>query len=287
MGGQSGSIPQRWRLSAAVGNNIASESISWPGGPLAVGPAYGTNSDGTVFVTATGVSVITPTGRVIANDAFTAVNPGAFAGALRGMAVDAPIVAVLGHIPGNPTNAYRWNYQTGGLQALNMPGGASSIDPGGVGTAMSGDGSILGGTATIGLPSLPYWWDAAGNPHAVPLLAGAVNGSMPAVNFPGSLGGGGMSIPLQGSRAYLYSFSDNQTYNLHAIFQSAGLLPAGWTLTTTQAISDDGSRIFALATAPDGTTRAVLLQGEYFVPGPGAAAVLGLGGLLAARRRRS
>ncbi|MDX2114449.1 MAG: hypothetical protein SFZ24_02345, partial [Planctomycetota bacterium] len=52
-----------------------------------------------------------------------------------------------------------------------------------------------------------------------------------------------------------------------------GLLPAGWTLTNTQHISDDGSRIFCLATAPDNSQRAVMLTGTFLIPAPGSGLV--------------
>lgn len=285
VGGTSGAVPQRWNLANAVGNTIASQNITWPGGPTATGPAYGTNANGTHFALPTPTSVITPSGIQGANAAFIAMNPLASAGAYRGIAANAPVMVVLGTFPGNPTNAYRWNYGAGTASPLNMPAGASSIDAGGVGASISGDASRVGGSATIGGISQPYWWDAAGTPHAVPALPGGLFGSLAAMNYTGTLGGGSMWISGQGNRAMLHALDGGQVYNLNDVYTTAGLLPAGWTLISTRHISDDGTRIFCLATAPDGSNRFVQLTGS-FVPTPGSASLLGAAGLAATRRRR-
>lgn len=288
VGGQAGANPQRWRLGAAVGSNIASENFPWPGGPIAFGGAIGTNGNGTVAaLTSPGVSVVGPFGRITAQSVFTAIDIGASAGAYRGMAASAPVMGILGSIPGNPTNAYRWNYSTGTLSPLALPAGASSMGITTGGSALSADASIVAGAATFGINTLPYWWDAAGVGHAVPLLPTSTLANTTCVNGSGTLVGGGAFFPLSVRHAYILSVADQRVYDLHVVASAAGLVPTGWTLTQTQCISDDGSRIFCLATAADGSTRAIVLDGTYNVPGPGAAALLGLGGLVASRRRRA
>lgn len=283
VGGQSGSNPQRWRVSNVVSNNIASETITWPGGPLALGPAYGSNASGSASVLLSPtVSVVGDFGRVQASTAFAGGSVGAF----RGMAATAPIVGILGSMPGNPTNAYRWNYTTNALAPLNMPAGASSIGLSTSATVMSSDGSIMVGSATFGIPTRPYWWDASGTPHEVPLLPGALSASAITTNALGSLVGGAMTVSPGVNHAYILSLADNRVYDLHQIYSAAGILPNGWTLVLTQAISADGSRVFCLATDNTGTQRAIVVDGNYNVPAPGAAALLAAAGVLATRRMR-
>ncbi len=285
-GGQAGQNPQRWDVASAGGTSIVSSEITWPGGPLALGAAYATNSDGTVFNTlAFGVSVITPSGRIAANDAFQAIAPEAFAGAWRGMAPDAPVVALQAFVPGNATNSYRWNYETGDVQALELPAGATSASLNSQ-NGVTYDGSITVGTAFIG-GSKPFWWDAEGNVHAVPVLDGLASATVNTVNYTGTMLGGGVNYgALVGNRAFAYSIVTGELYDLNEIYSDAGILPDGWQLTFTQHISDDGSKIFCGALAPDGSSRIVQLDADFFVPSPGTATLLGAAGLVAVRRRR-
>lgn len=277
--------PQHWSIVNAAGSTIPAVNIPLPSGVSGVGPVYGTNANGTAFGLPSPTAAMTASYHRRATTSFLAINPAGTAGAYRGIAADVPVMIVLGTFPGNPTNAYRWNFDNNTVSALNMPAGASSIEAGAVGASMSGDASRVGGTATIGGITQPYWWDAAGNPHAVPLLPGAIFGQLTAMNYAGTLGGGSMWISGQGNRAMLHSLNGGEVFNLHTIYSQAGLLPAGWTLVSTRHISDDGSRIYCLATAPDGTNRMVLLTGNH-LPTPGSLALLGLGGLVAMRRRR-
>ncbi len=281
VGGQIGSNPQRWRAANAAGNNnIAGETITWPGGPIAFGPGYGTNFDASVTtLLQPGVSVVGSFGRRTAQSDFT----GGTAGAYRGNANNVPVVAILGNMPGNPTNAYRWNYSTGALSPLGLPAGSTNIDVPTNNAGISSDAGVIIGNASF----RPYWWDINGNPHAIATLAGTTLSSVLAVNGAGTLAGGFASFPGPVRHAFITSLEDNTTYDLHVLASNAGLLPAGWTLTTTQQISDDGSRIFCLAIDPTGTTRSVLLNGVFTVPSPSGFAMLGLAGLVASRRRRA
>lgn len=288
VGGQSGAIPQRWDVANAVNGNIASQNITWQGGPLAFGAAYGVDSTATHFgLPSTSTLLIRPTGHQTATNAFQQINPLASAGAFRGLATDAPIMVTLGTFPGVNTNAHRWNYADGTVQHLTMPAGYTNSNPGNVGHSVSADGMIIGGSVTVGGATRPYWWDAAGTPHAVPLVGGAFGGNLGAMNYAGTIGGGLLSYSGGvGNRALLHILADGTTYNLHDVYSAQGLLPAGWRLINVQHISDDGSRIFCVATAPDGTSRMVLLEGEL-VPAPSALGLLAMSGLVATRRRRA
>lgn len=283
VGGQSGSNPQRWRLSNLASNNIVSETITWPGGPLALGPAYGTSADGSVAVVLQpSVSVVGSFGRVQSSSIFV----GGTAGAYRDTASNAPVVGMQGFMPGNTTFAYRWNYATNALVPCNMPAGASSVSLSTTTTTLSADGSIAVGSATFGLIPRAYWWDAAGTPTAVPLLPGASGASALTVNPEGTLIGGGMNMAPGVTNAYIVSLADNTIFNLHQIYSAAGILPTGWTLVATQHISTNGSRIFCLATDATGTSRSIVVDGSFVIPAPSTAALLGLAGVAAMRRRR-
>ncbi len=293
-GGQAGSNPQRWDLSNAVGNSIASTTITWPGGPIAWGPAYATNSSGSDFVVLTPrADVITPSGRVSVLSAFQAYDIEASPGAYRALAPNAPVMALQGSAPSSTTASYRWNYETGEVSPLQLPAGAEAYGTslGGLGSALgviSYDGSIVGGGARFGTLLRPFWWDADGVAHEVGLLPGAVAGSIQSLNYTGTIAGGQMTIPGAGSsRAFAVALATGELFDLTQIYSDAGLLPDGWVLTHTQHISDDGSLIYGQALAPDGSTRMVALEGRVFIPEP-AALTLALAGaaLLTGRRRR-
>jgi hypothetical protein len=232
------------------------------------------------------VSVVGAFGRVTAQSTFTAVNIGASAGAFRGLAANTSTMAILGSIPGNPTNAYRWDYLASTLSPLNMPAGATSLSLPTGNSTISADGGVIVGGATFGVPTGPYWWDASGTAHAVATLPTAIFTQANCVNGSGTLLGGFANFPLSVRHAFVYSMADGAAYDLHNLFSAAGLLPTGWTLTATQSISNDGSRFFCLATAPDGSTRTMVLDGDFRVPAPGAGAVLGMAGVVGMGRRR-
>lgn len=283
VGGQSGSNPQRWRLSNLASNNIVSETITWPGGPLALGPAYGTSSDNSVSVVLQpSVSVVGSFGRVQSSSIFV----GGTAGAYRDTASNAPVIGMQGFMPGNTTFSYRWNYLTNVLVPNNMPAGATSVSLSTTTTTLSADGSIAVGSVSFGTSVRGYWWDAAGTPRAVPLLPGASGASAVTVNPEGTLIGGSMNVAPGVSHAYIVSLADNTIFNLHQIYSAAGILPTGWTLVTTQHISTDGTRIFCLATDTTGAARTMVVDGSFTVPTPGAAAMLSFAGAAALRRRR-
>lgn len=287
VGGASGQNPKRFDISNAVGSTIAATTLTWPGGPVAYGAAYGTNADVSAFaVVAPRTAVITPTGGYrTAQSVFQAVNIAGSAGAYRGMAADAPIMVVLGSLPGNPTNGYRWNYQTDALSPLNLPAGGSTMTVSTLPGSVSADGGRVVGYANLST-SLPYWWDETGMPHPVEMLPGTVLGGLQTINDPGTLAGGNMAYTLGvGNHAILTDLATGEVIDLHNAYSQAGFLPTGWILRSTHHISADGSRIFCAAQAPDGTTRMVVLEGAY-LPTPGTLAALAGGFVAMSRRRR-
>ncbi|MCR9218084.1 MAG: PEP-CTERM sorting domain-containing protein [bacterium] len=292
VGGPAGGPPMQWLAADASNGNIAGTVYDSPHAGSAGSFAYGVNRDGTVLnIVQGGVSsaVLTPSGIRRANDAFIAQFPtGAFAGANRGIAVDAPVQVVLGNSQGvYTTNAFRWNYETDDVSPLNIPAGGTSVTVGGSASSsnISYDGSIVGGAARV--PSIapldvPIYWDASGEAHVIPGVGGRLMGTMNAVNYTGTFGGGNLFGAGLPNHAFLYDFANDITYDLNDLF--AEVIPDGWLLTHTTDISDDGSKIFARALAPDGTARFVELTGV--VPAPATAILLGLAGVGAARRRR-
>jgi len=284
VGGVSGQTPQRWNLADLVGTNIASHDIDGAAAAFVNAPAYGANANATAFSISTPTGVMDGTGFHRANDAFTAIDPQGFAGANRGIAANAPIAVLLGHLPSETTNTYRWNYMTGDVSPLRLPGSATSMSVGGVGTAISGDGSIVGGsTSPNGSIAAPHYWDAQGAPHATATVGSRIWGSINAVSYTGTLMGGNLFGPGLASHAFIFDPASETSYDLNDLFME--FIPAGWILTSTTHISDDGSRIFANALAPNGSARTVVLDGD-FVPAPATAAIFAMGGIAAARRRR-
>lgn len=294
VGGPAGGEPMQWEVANAAGSFIAGELYPNNSGQTVGSFAYGVNRDGSVInVIQGGVrsAVLTESGILQANDAFVAQFPlGAFAGVNRGIAVDAPIQVVLGNSQGvHNTAAYRWNYMTGDVSPLNLPAGATSVTVGGGGSSskISADASIVGGAARV--PSIstvvnvPMYWDANGDGTLIPGVGGRVFGSADAVNYTGTLIGGNLFGPGMPNHAFLYDIANDITYDLNDLY--ADIIPEGWVLTHTTDISDDGSKIFTRALAPDGSTRFVELTGEL-IPTPGSAMLLGLAGIAATRRRR-
>jgi len=281
-GNQANQPPRRWDIANAVGSSIAHTDI----GSINYGPAYAANSAMTAFALPTPTSILTGGVRTTAQSVFQAANIGASAGAYRGLASDAPIMNVLGFIPGNPTNAYRWNYQTNNLQPLALPAGASSISLSTLPGSITGDGGRSVGYYSASSPILPGWWDESGAAHPVTLLSGSVAGNLLTINYNGTLAGGLMGFTGGvGNRAILTDLATGEVINLDTAYRNAGYLPTGWILRATHHISEDGSRIFCVAEAPDGTSRVVLLEGSY-LPTPGALAVFASGLLSMSRRRR-
>ncbi len=289
VGGLSGD-QRLWNINDAAGSNIPSTQLQLPPSTFVNGLLYGTNHDATAFnMVSNGQPVVVHDGQTFRpNDAFTAIDPQAFAGANRGMAQFAPVIVTLGFVPGVNANAFRVNYETSEVNPLFAPAGATSTSVGGgaSGAQLSGDASIVGGSAVFpgeSTASQPIYWDASGTAHRIPGVGGRNFGRMNAANYTGTLLGGGLFGGGLQNNAVLFDIATETTLNLNEVF--ADVIPTGWVLTFTLHISDDGSRIFTRALAPDGTARVVLLEGEY-VPAPGAFGLLAMGGIAATRRRR-
>ena len=288
--------PQRWQLADAAGSNIAGAGFPLPAGPSVPdgrlfpgGQIYGLNRTGTianVIGPTSGTWVVTPDTIYDIRTAFADIEVGASYGANRGMATNAPILVGLVNIPSQGFGPARYNYETGEAELLTVPAGATSAATDSTGWQISADGNTVGGSFTFPAESplaQPGFWDADGNVHRVPGIDGRIWGDVKAVDASGNFMGGGLFGPGLQREAYFYNRLTNESVNLNDVF--ADLLPDGWLLIETQHISNDGSRLFVRAQAPDGSFRIVGLDGDA-VPTPGTATLLALAGAASLRRRR-
>lgn len=99
------------------------------------------------------------------------------------------------------------------------------------------------------------------------------------LNPPGSIQAYAFAAGGGQARAGLWSGTAGSWVDL------AAFLPTGFTDTYATGISSDGANIFILGYGTNATGIQALLWTQP-VPSPGAVALLGLGGLLATRRRR-
>jgi uncharacterized membrane protein len=223
-----------------------------------------------------------------------------------GISADAQFIA--GTSYGPSTRAVRWD-SAGTPQDLGvLPGALNSTA-----NAISGNGTTVVGDSD----NTPFVWTQAGGMQPLQTLEG---GGAFAVNFDGSVAAGydGLNaarwsngvlqvlpnLPGAGfATAYGVSgnglltgglSADNDfnisatiwsealgAVNLNTYLPTLGLDLTGWNLEVCSAISFDGNTLVGQGTF-NGETRGW----HATIPSPGAAAVLGLGGLLAARRRR-
>ncbi|MGQ0627102.1 MAG: PEP-CTERM sorting domain-containing protein [Phycisphaerales bacterium] len=175
-------------------------------------------------------------------------------------------------IAGTPEGdrAFAWT-ESGGMQNLGLlsPGdGASSA------WGVSADGTVVagssGGNATI-------WTN--GIAQNIGMLPGASNAIAFTMSDDGSLVGGYSFFGFEAT-ATLWSQALG-TVDLNTYLPTLGVDLTGWELDYTRDISSDGTTIVGEG----------LFNGEprgwvVTIPAPGATAMLGLGGLMAVRRRR-
>ncbi len=243
------------------------------------------------------------------------VLPGGFASVASGVSGDGNIVTGFSFDADFNTIAFRWT-SAGGMQSIGtLPGGASSdgrkvsrdgstivgiasspdgdrafawtesggmqnlglLSPGDGGSSawgVSGDGTVVAGfsgsNATI-------WTN--GVAQSIGMLPGATNSVAYTLSDDGSLVGG-YSFFGQNPVATLWSQSLG-TVDLNTYLPTLGIDLTGWNLQYTRDISSDGTTIVG-----DGVFNGEFRGWIVTIPSPGAAAVLGLGGLMATRRRR-
>lgn len=214
----------------------------------------------------------------------------------------------------NGDRAYRWT-AGGGMEDLGvLAGGGYSF-----GLALSGDGAAVTGLSDSATGEHAFRWTSGGGMQELvggdgePSGGYAINGDGSVVagysgNFAarwqdgvfqslGSLEGGtfstaycvsgdglvagGLSDNAEGDMAATIWTASLGMVDLNAYLASLGVDLTGWRLTTTTGVSADGRTLVGVGTF-NGEDRGWVAT----IPAPGTAGVLGLAGLVAARRRR-
>lgn len=178
------------------------------------------------------------------------------------------IIGVAGTSGGD--RAFAWT-QSGGMQSLGL------LSPGdGVSSAwgVSGDGSVIAGFSGT---SAVIWTN--GIARDIGKLPGASSAIAFTVSDDGSLVGG---YSFFGFNATATVWSEALgTVDLNTYLPTLGIDLTGWELDYTRDISADGTTIVGEGVF-NGESRGWVVT----IPAPGASALFGLGGLIAARRRR-
>jgi probable HAF family extracellular repeat protein len=211
--------------------------------------------------------------------------------------------------------AFRWT-SGGGMQSIGtLPGGISSE-----GRKVSRDGSTIIGIAGTPQGDRAITWTESGGMQSLSLLSPGDSGSSAwGVNANGTVvaGSSGSTAVIWtngvvqdigmlpgATNAIAYTLSDDcalvggysffgfeatatlwsqtlGTVDLNAYLPTIGVDLTGWELDYTRDISADGTTIVG-----DGLFNGELRSWVVTIPSPSSVALLGLGGLMAARRRR-
>ncbi len=195
--------------------------------------------------------------------------PGGTSSEGRKVSRDGSTIIGIAGTPGGD-RAFVWT-QAGGMQSLGLlsPGdGASSA------WGVSADGTVVAGFSGT---RAVIW--TSGIAQSIGMLPGATNAIAYTLSDDGSLVGGYSFFGLNAT-ATLWSQTLG-TVDLNTYLPTLGIDLTGWELDYTRDISADGTTIVGEG----------LFNGEprgwvVTIPAPGATALLGVGGLIAARRRR-
>ena len=180
--------------------------------------------------------------------------------------------AIIG-VAGTPSGdrAFRWT-EAGGTQNLGL---FSPSDSGSSAFGVSADGTVVAGFSGT---NAVIWTN--GVPQSLGTLPGADSAIAYAVGADGSLIGG-YSFFGQSPSASLWSPSLGLV-DLNTYLPTLGIDLTGWELQYTRDISFDGTTLVG-----EGRFNGAFRGWVVTIPSPSAAAVLGLGGLLVSRRRKS
>lgn len=235
--------------------------------------AYGINGDGSVLVGASYTPDFIDTAfRWTAAGGMQSLGtlPGDTRSQARGTSADGNTVVGNGSaIP------FRWTQSSGMVGLPAVPGDIGAYSA--YNSPVSADGQFVAGTGD----SSPIRWDAAGTPMALGLPAGFILAEANAIS------GDGFTVlgtAYDGTLASAYYWTAaTGPVALSSYLTSLGVNLTGITLTDAQNCSFDGSTIVAFGTV-NGQEGSIVFTG---VPTPGAASMLAIGGLFAARRRRA
>jgi probable HAF family extracellular repeat protein len=266
----SGNYAFRWTSAGGL-TNLG----SLPGTTIA--EAYGTNGDGSVVVGSsydTGFSSSTAF-RWTAAGGMQSLGtlPGETSSGASGVSADGNTIVGKGAAF---ASVFRWT-SAGGMSRLPGLPGDLGVYPA-YNSPVSADGRFVAGTGDFS----PIRWDASGTAHALGLPAGAFDlAEANAISGDGSTVVGTAYLS-NGSQTPYYWTAATGPVDLTAYLTSLGIDLTGFTLTDAQNCSFDGTTIVAYGRF--GFTEGSIVISN--IPAPSAAAVLGLAGLVAARRRR-
>lgn len=195
--------------------------------------------------------------------------PGGTSSEGRKVSRDASTIVGIGSTP-DGDRAFRWT-SGGGMQSLGL---LSAADGASSAWGVNADGSVVAGSS--GNNAVTWTNGVAQN---IGMLPGATSAIAYTLSDDGSLVGGYSFFGFEAT-ATLWSQTLG-TVDLNTYLPTLGIDLTGWELDYTRDISADGSTIVGEG----------LFNGEprgwvVTIPSPGAATLLGLSGLMAARRRR-
>ncbi len=209
-------------------------------------------------------------------------------GDLAGGARDASLTGVtndgttfVGYADDGMRRAVRYT-NAGGFEVLGTVAGGSGA---GFAVNIGAQGGTIVGNLEFGGVETPAYWDTDGTAHLIGLPGSFDGGSANACSADGGIIVGawysGFADELS-STAFLWTAADGARPMIDVLTDDYGLDLDGWTLNVATDITPDGNTIVGVGLNPDGVLEAF----KVTVPAPGVPALLGLGSLAAARRRR-
>ncbi len=264
----SGAVPLLWTNGA-----VAQLPIS---GALGVGRANDVNASGIVVGSNGGGSAeVAAYWSAGAVNLITATTPGGSSMTTAFRVNDVGSAVGVGTDPANPARNVGLMYDVNGNTMAEIPSLAG--DNGTIAFDISQAGHVVGSSMLNQGAGMPFIWSQATGSLEIPLPVGTSQGSARGVNSNGwAVGTASSAFAIP----FLYDGED--TYRLQDLIDAA----TGWDLsmnTSSSAlgIAEDGSIVGTGIF--NGETRAFYMS---IVPAPGAAALFGLAGFGAARRRR-
>jgi probable HAF family extracellular repeat protein len=185
---------------------------------------------------------------------------------------------------GGTKQAFRWT-SAGGMVGLGTLGGTRSESAGT--HRVSRDGSVIVGSSTLIGDSVTraFRWTPSGGMQGIGTLGGVYE-SASTVSSDGMMISGISEFPV-GSGVSSVPFiwtQETGMLSLVTYFVGLGVDLSEWSrLSSASAISDDKTVMTGVGVLSNGQVRGWVVSG---IPSPSAAALLGLGGLIVARRRR-
>jgi len=166
-----------------------------------------------------------------------------------GVSADGSVIVGSSQNAGGDRRAFRW---TGGIMSdLGTLGGTYSYANG-----VSANGSVVVGESDIaGGASHAFRWTLAAGMNDLGTLGGTYSGAH-GVSADGSVVVGESSTAGGGTRAFRWTQAAGMQSVTTWLAGASIAVPAGWTLTTANATSSDGSVVVGNGTAPNGNNQA-------------------------------